>query len=203
MDTGFTKLEIGGANPRQIIAIVALLAVLIGVVAFQTRGHKRRVVPNVPSSQSVAELVTAAKTLQVRAAPTHEQEKAPLDLANFDASSLVLKDGRVPSGKYPRIALDPFVISPEIELIYRAMEPPAKKVEPRPAASRAPRRAPEPKFELTATVVDGGEKIAILNDHVVAVGERVDGYELVDVDARSATLRKDGRSLVVRMKEDS
>ncbi|MCA9773617.1 MAG: type II secretion system F family protein [Myxococcales bacterium] len=40
-------------------------------------------------------------------------------------------------------------------------------------------------------------------NHVVAVGERVDGYELVDVDARSATLRKDGRSLVVRMKEDS
>lgn len=207
MDGEASRFDIGGITPRQLIALVVLSLALVGVIVFQMRGPKRKVAPNVQSSQSVAELVAQAKKLK-SVKPGAGAPNAPgsgsIDLVNFDATQLVLKDGHVRAGKYPRISLDPFVISPEIELAYRALAPAerAKSKAARPARPAAPRPSPPPPLNLAATVVDGTEKVAILNGRVVGVGERIDGYELVDVAARWAKLRRDGREYVVRMKEN-
>jgi len=205
------EFERGDIDTKQMVIIGVLLAVLIGVLVFQFGGKKsKRVAHAAKRTESVDVLAEAAAKLSAPA-PAAPETDAPaepgtIDLEHLDVESLIVPGGRVPAGKYASIDLDPFAFSRELALAYRAMEPaPAPvakaKPEPRRAVRAAPRPPKPPALDLSAVVVDGAEKVAIINGRVVGIGEKVEGYTLIDVTPRGAKLRRGARETSIALQE--
>ena len=69
------------------------------------------------------------------------------------------------------------------------------------AAPTQPLQPPEPKppaLKLSGIVRGAGEPVAIINDHIIQVGDSVEGATLVAVTEDSATLRWLDKELVLR-----
>ncbi len=56
-----------------------------------------------------------------------------------------------------------------------------------------------PKFKLRATVVAGAASVANLDGNIIAIGESLDGYSLVNVDRESIVVEKSGRKFTLRV----
>ena len=74
----------------------------------------------------------------------------------------------------------------------------ATAAEPSPrGVAQVPRSAEQP-FELSGVVEGTGESFAIINGHIVAIGDTIDGATLLEVKDHTATLRWEGEELVLR-----
>ncbi len=73
----------------------------------------------------------------------------------------------------------------------------------------APYRAPTPvtaeqqqaemhsELQLTAILKGSQRRVAVINGEVLQVGQQIQGYRLIDIDARQVRLQKDGQHLVL------
>jgi hypothetical protein len=52
---------------------------------------------------------------------------------------------------------------------------------------------------LVAVVVDGRQSCALVNDRVLAPGDRIDGYTLVSVGPKSAVFERQGKQIVLEL----
>ena len=50
---------------------------------------------------------------------------------------------------------------------------------------------------LTAVVIDGHRSRAFIDDHFASIGDEIDGFELVEVEARSAVFERDGTQVTL------
>jgi len=56
-----------------------------------------------------------------------------------------------------------------------------------------------PRWTLTSTLVSPSRRTAVINDQVVAVGDRVDGALVADIQADSVRLRAGGREVTLTL----
>lgn len=54
-----------------------------------------------------------------------------------------------------------------------------------------------PRFTLTAVLISSARRVAILNGKPYQHGERVDGAEIIGIDAAAVRLRENGTDIVV------
>ena len=56
-----------------------------------------------------------------------------------------------------------------------------------------------------STVVGNGrsQSIAVVNEHILTVGDRISGFEITAIRAREVEFKKDGITLAVKMADDS
>lgn len=52
---------------------------------------------------------------------------------------------------------------------------------------------------LVAVVVDGRQSYVLINDHVLKLGEQIDGFTLVSVGAKSAVFERQGQRIVLEL----
>ena len=55
--------------------------------------------------------------------------------------------------------------------------------------------------QLMATVVAGSRSMANVSGRLIRLGQKLEGFTLVEVDKRSATFEKDGEQHVLKIKE--
>ncbi len=68
-------------------------------------------------------------------------------------------------------------------------------------ASR-PARASRPTWVLSSTLVGEARKVAVINDRLVGIGDRVLGAEVIGIGARSARLRYAGQEFHLQLGAD-
>ena len=56
-----------------------------------------------------------------------------------------------------------------------------------------------PRWTLTSTLVSPSRRTAVINDQVVAVGDRVDGALVADIQVDSVRLRSGGREVTLTL----
>jgi hypothetical protein len=64
----------------------------------------------------------------------------------------------------------------------------------------SPSAAPSPRWMLKGIVARDRRSIAIINQKVLAPGDKIDGYELVEISSGAVTLAKDRQTVVLRLK---
>lgn len=72
----------------------------------------------------------------------------------------------------------------------------------RPGGAPAPRAAAEPaapQWRLSSIVIADTRRVAIINDEVVAIGERVNGATVMDIQPYAVTLRRNGRDFTLSL----
>lgn len=74
-------------------------------------------------------------------------------------------------------------------------------VRPASAIPAPPEAAPETPPRLRALVLNAAASLANIDGHVVAVGERFAGYQVVRIDARGVLLARAGRELLLTMQD--
>lgn len=65
-------------------------------------------------------------------------------------------------------------------------------------APAAQRNTAEPRWHLTGILVSTGRKLAMINDRLIGVGEKVDGARVRNIHGNSVELDIDGRLVVLR-----
>lgn len=87
-----------------------------------------------------------------------------------------------------------------------ALPPPAPAASPRyagaPPAPPGPPPAPPPVPELRAVLAAGSASLANIDGKLLALGEEVDGYRLIEVGDDSAVLARGRRRLRLQVYED-
>lgn len=58
------------------------------------------------------------------------------------------------------------------------------------------------KLILNAVIASRGEKMAIINDQILQVGDRVQGYRLVAIGSHQATLRSKTKEITLSMVQE-
>ncbi|MDH5327245.1 MAG: hypothetical protein OEZ68_05590 [Gammaproteobacteria bacterium] len=61
---------------------------------------------------------------------------------------------------------------------------------------------PASRFDLSAVLVSGQRTVAVVNGQILLPGDRVDGAVVAKIDPGSVTLEHNGRTLVLRLRED-
>ncbi len=58
---------------------------------------------------------------------------------------------------------------------------------------------------VRSTVVGNGNSrpVAVINDQILTVGDRISGFEIVSIRAREVEFKKDGITLAVKMAADT
>ncbi|MBL7996804.1 hypothetical protein JNM05_15665 [bacterium] len=57
-------------------------------------------------------------------------------------------------------------------------------------------------LHLTAVSKSGNKSYAIINDHIVSVGELMNGYKIVDINATQVILKKNDHSFTLTLPDD-
>ena len=55
------------------------------------------------------------------------------------------------------------------------------------------------KWKLTSTLIGPQRRVAVINDQVVQIGQKIDGAELVAVDADSVMIRYSGKKIQLKL----
>ena len=55
------------------------------------------------------------------------------------------------------------------------------------------------KWKLTSTLIGPQRRVAIINDRIVQIGQKIDGAELVAVDADSVLIRYSGKKIQLKL----
>jgi MSHA biogenesis protein MshK len=55
------------------------------------------------------------------------------------------------------------------------------------------------KWKLTSTLIGPQRRVAIINDKIVQIGQKIDGAELVAVDAGSVMIRYSGKKIQLKL----
>jgi len=63
----------------------------------------------------------------------------------------------------------------------------------------APKKHKHPGWVLTSTLVSAGRRTAVINDRVVARGDRVNGARVMSIQPSAVRLRKNGRDITLMM----
>jgi sRNA-binding protein len=71
------------------------------------------------------------------------------------------------------------------------------KVAPKAKTRQAPRR----NWVLSSTLVGDARRVAVINDHLVSVGDAVFGATVIEIGKRSARLRYAGRDVLLELGE--
>lgn len=79
---------------------------------------------------------------------------------------------------------------------------PEVNVEPPSSPQPVPATTPIPRFELSSVISNSqGRALAVINGMPIRVGETRGGIELLEVSARSATVRYTDQTIVLRLSE--
>jgi hypothetical protein len=65
-----------------------------------------------------------------------------------------------------------------------------------------PAEAAAPRLVLKALLLAGPDTVASINDELLRIGERIEGYRLVAVEGTQAVLFKDGKRLILDMEDE-
>jgi len=68
-----------------------------------------------------------------------------------------------------------------------------------PSAVSEPAQLFAQTHPLTAVVVDGQRSHALVNDRVLKLGEKIDGFTLVSVEAKSAVFERQGQRIMLEL----
>jgi hypothetical protein len=68
----------------------------------------------------------------------------------------------------------------------------------KPVADPVPATPPKPAFVLQAISERGGQPIAIINDHLVRVGDEVDGMRVLEIRGAEVDVEVGGRRTTLR-----
>jgi hypothetical protein len=69
---------------------------------------------------------------------------------------------------------------------------------PQSGAGVAPRNAGDPRWQVTGILISAGRKLAMINDRLIGVGEKVDGARVRSIHGNSVELDIDGQLVVLR-----
>lgn len=75
-------------------------------------------------------------------------------------------------------------------------DPTAPYKAPRPSAAR---RAAAQRYVLSAVLVSTKRRVAIINGQPCMQGDRVDGAEIIGIEAKQVRLRRAGKDIVVHL----
>jgi hypothetical protein len=64
-----------------------------------------------------------------------------------------------------------------------------------------PKPVPLPDLQLTGTMVSGGRRVAIINGHVLRVGDEIAGWQIKAVEPRAVVLRRQETETRLTLKE--
>ena len=163
----------------------AILAVVFGVLLMDRVFVSRKTGPDEASAKSVA---------------LKEEPNVPLTkLADAGSRSASVEVARRLNTLYPNETLDLGQTRDAFSL------PPVWLAEVN-AQSPLGEAGPVARFvknhQLTAVLIDGKTKSALVDGHCLSLGQELDGFELVAVDENSATFEAGSKRAVLKLKND-
>jgi hypothetical protein len=69
---------------------------------------------------------------------------------------------------------------------------------PQSGAAVTPRNVGDPRWQVTGILVSSGRKVAMINNRLLGVGEKVDGARVRNIYGNSVELDIDGQLVVLR-----
>ncbi len=137
-------------------------------------------------------------------------EPAPREQDNTRVTALRVPDWAVPPAQPPPAHPAPEAISPPwvqtqppVVVLRQPTSLPsaASATTTQPAPQPAPRSDPSPgrDFKLGGIMRSGGVASAIINGHLLTVGESIDGARLLAVERYHVEMEKDGRKFTLRL----
>jgi hypothetical protein len=67
-----------------------------------------------------------------------------------------------------------------------------------PTGAAVERVSSEPRWKVTGILISSERRLAMINDRLIAVGGKVDGARVRNINSNSVELDIDGRSVVLR-----
>lgn len=79
------------------------------------------------------------------------------------------------------------------------MEDPTRPPTAKSKVYTAPKKVKRPGWVLTSTLVSAGRRTAVINDRVVARGDRINGARVTSIQPSAVRLKKNGREIILTM----
>ena len=80
-----------------------------------------------------------------------------------------------------------------------AMEDPTRPPTAKSKIYVSPKKNKRPVWVLTSTLISAGRRTAVINDRVVARGDRINGARVMSIQPSVVRLRKNGREITLMM----